>query len=272
MKKMLKATILLGALPLLTLGADQYDTNYRNNGNNRMNDTQSGRSAGSKDNYYQDKSYGGSNANSGANRNNNSGSDQRASYPEGYNQGRIAYGDSNSNDSRSNSDYNDRSNSNDSRSNSDTDNTNSSDQNSRNSSSQSGSSTGKIAYADNYSNDSRYDNNSNYDNRKGSYDDRSSSGRDNYSDSDIEKKIRDSIKSGWFEKGYDNVQARVNNGNVTLSGTVNTWDDKKSISKKVLDVKGVRDVNNQIQVTGRNSNRDNRNYSNSNNNNRNSSW
>ncbi|MBA3815548.1 MAG: BON domain-containing protein [Parachlamydiaceae bacterium] len=71
------------------------------------------------------------------------------------------------------------------------------------------------------------------------------------SDQDIDKKIHDLIDSGVFSKGYPNVTSRVNNGNVTLSGSVNSQDDKVKIEDGVRKIKGVRQLNNQITVVGK---------------------
>lgn len=70
----------------------------------------------------------------------------------------------------------------------------------------------------------------------------------NTSDQEIAKNIRDKISSGWFAKGFDQVNVQVNNGNVTLQGFVKTQDDKEKVEKEVRNVQGVKNVNNQIVV------------------------
>lgn len=74
------------------------------------------------------------------------------------------------------------------------------------------------------------------------------SNQGNYSDQDINKKIQDTVGSGWFSRGYQNVSFDVNNGNVTLRGTVDSMEDKRKIEDKVRKLDGVRQINNQILV------------------------
>lgn len=69
----------------------------------------------------------------------------------------------------------------------------------------------------------------------------------NVSDQELQKKVRDSLSS-WFSNDYKNVSADVNNGNVTLRGSVNTNDDRKKIEDKIRKIDGVRQINNQITV------------------------
>lgn len=85
-----------------------------------------------------------------------------------------------------------------------------------------------------------YDNN-NYGSQKGN-DVRSAS------DQEINTKIRDALGSGWFSKGYENVSYDVNNGNVTLRGSVDTIENKNKVEESVRKIDGVRQVNNQITV------------------------
>lgn len=68
------------------------------------------------------------------------------------------------------------------------------------------------------------------------------------SDAEINNKIRDALSSGIFSKGYENVRYQVNNGNVTLSGSVQTADDKNKVEEKVRNIDGVRSVNSNINV------------------------
>ncbi len=68
------------------------------------------------------------------------------------------------------------------------------------------------------------------------------------SDQELLSKVRDKISSGWFSKGYDQVDVKVNDGNVTLAGTVKTLEEKEKVEKEVRNIKGVRNVNSQISV------------------------
>ena len=59
--------------------------------------------------------------------------------------------------------------------------------------------------------------------------------------------IQDSLRSRFSDK-YNNVQVTVNNGNITLRGTVASEDDKADLEEKVRDMDGVRSVNNQVTI------------------------
>ena len=68
------------------------------------------------------------------------------------------------------------------------------------------------------------------------------------SDQEIKKKIQDTLSSGWFSKGFQNVSADVNNGNVNLSGSVDTMENRNKIEESVRKIDGVKQVNNQISI------------------------
>jgi osmotically-inducible protein OsmY len=72
------------------------------------------------------------------------------------------------------------------------------------------------------------------------------------SDQEINKKIQDTIGSGWFSKGFQNVSFDVNNGNVNLRGSVDTLENKNKIEDSVKKIDGVRQVNNQISIVKEN--------------------
>lgn len=74
------------------------------------------------------------------------------------------------------------------------------------------------------------------------------------SDQEVNKKIQDAIGSGWFSKGYQGVSFDVNNGNVTLRGTVDSQENRNKVEEAVRKIEGVRNVNNQITITRDNSN------------------
>jgi osmotically-inducible protein OsmY len=98
-------------------------------------------------------------------------------------------------------------------------------------------------------NDQNFQGNTQYDQqqpRQGQYDNRD---QQRNSDQEIHKKIQDTLSSGWFSKGFQNVMFDVNNGNVNLRGSVDTLDDKNKVESSVRDIDGVRQVNNQITVT-----------------------
>lgn len=64
----------------------------------------------------------------------------------------------------------------------------------------------------------------------------------------IAKKIRKVLRGGWFTKGYDGVTFDLDDGEVTLKGTVDSESDLNEVQKKVEKIDGVKQVNNQIQV------------------------
>lgn len=74
----------------------------------------------------------------------------------------------------------------------------------------------------------------------------------NVSDQELTKKINDKIGPGWFTKGYDQVNFQVNNGFVTLQGSVKTQEDKEKVEKIVRDIDGVKGVNSRIAVQDQN--------------------
>lgn len=84
---------------------------------------------------------------------------------------------------------------------------------------------------------------------------RDSKDNQNVSDQDIAKSVHDLLEAGIFSKGYPNVTFSVNHGDVTLSGAVDSQDDKTKIEDNVRKIKGVRQINNQITFAGKPANR-----------------
>lgn len=68
------------------------------------------------------------------------------------------------------------------------------------------------------------------------------------SDSDLKKAIQDKLAKGWFQKGYENVQVSVSNGNVMLSGFVDSDSDLKEVEKRVQKVDGIKKIANNIRI------------------------
>lgn len=66
-------------------------------------------------------------------------------------------------------------------------------------------------------------------------------------DQQLTSKIQDSIRSAFSNK-YNNVNVSVNNGNVTLTGTVASQDDKNNLEQKIRGMPGVQNVTNQVTV------------------------
>jgi osmotically-inducible protein OsmY len=67
-------------------------------------------------------------------------------------------------------------------------------------------------------------------------------------DRGINAKIRSKLKDGRQSKGFDSVTLKTSNGNVVVSGTVNSSDDLRKINDKVKGIDGVKSVNNQIEI------------------------
>lgn len=67
-------------------------------------------------------------------------------------------------------------------------------------------------------------------------------------DDQLSKNVRDALSPGMFTKGYEQVISSVKGGSVTLSGFVPTQKDKDAAEKAVRNVRGVRDVTNNIKA------------------------
>lgn len=67
-------------------------------------------------------------------------------------------------------------------------------------------------------------------------------------DEKISNKIKKKLKI-WLTRGYEGqVKFDVINGNVTLTGEVDSMRDKDDIEQKVREAEGVKTINNQISV------------------------
>lgn len=75
---------------------------------------------------------------------------------------------------------------------------------------------------------------------------------DNYSDQNINGKVDDIVGSGWFSKGFQNVSYDVNNGNVTIRGTVDSIENKNKIEDKIRKIDGVKSVTNDLKIAKEN--------------------
>jgi osmotically-inducible protein OsmY len=95
---------------------------------------------------------------------------------------------------------------------------------------------------DNQSYDS--DRQGNYSNSYGSLKD----GSQRSDDQEVIKKVGDTLSSGWFSKGFQDVSFEVYKGNVYLRGIVDTHENKNKIEDSIKKIEGVVLVNNQITV------------------------
>ncbi|MBN9377897.1 MAG: hypothetical protein BGO14_00240 [Chlamydiales bacterium 38-26] len=72
------------------------------------------------------------------------------------------------------------------------------------------------------------------------------------SDEDISQKIRWSIRDDkTLQPESKNAQVTVNNGNVSLSGSVMNEEDKAKISSLVREIQGVKSVSNNLNVSNK---------------------
>lgn len=79
------------------------------------------------------------------------------------------------------------------------------------------------------------------------------------SDEELAKKIKVALTTGSLgttgviaENQLGPVDVKVENGAVTLTGAVSSEGEKQSFEKRVANMKGVKSVNNQLTVGGRN--------------------
>lgn len=66
-------------------------------------------------------------------------------------------------------------------------------------------------------------------------------------DQQLTNNIQDSLRSS---NKYNHINATVNKGYVTLTGTVATPDDKMDLDKRVRNMEGVQGLDNQVMIQG----------------------
>lgn len=71
------------------------------------------------------------------------------------------------------------------------------------------------------------------------------------SDHELTKKIQDSLRGTAFSKGYKSVNVQVTNGVVSLTGNVDTEQERQDVKSKVQGINGVRSINDQLDVRNR---------------------
>lgn len=67
-------------------------------------------------------------------------------------------------------------------------------------------------------------------------------------DQEIKNEVLNTLRGGFFTTGYPNVRAEVHNGNVILTGTVDTENNIQDIETKVNKIEGVKNITNQIRL------------------------
>lgn len=68
------------------------------------------------------------------------------------------------------------------------------------------------------------------------------------SDQELQRAVNDAIKGNVFPKNFKNVNAQVFNGDVTLTGFVNTDDARRDLIERVRNINGVQNVNDRLVV------------------------
>lgn len=64
----------------------------------------------------------------------------------------------------------------------------------------------------------------------------------------INARIQEKLNGGWFSKGYPNISLNTSNGNVTVTGFVDSPDDIQKIDEEIKKIDGVKNVTNQASV------------------------
>lgn len=67
-------------------------------------------------------------------------------------------------------------------------------------------------------------------------------------DQQLTNDIQQALSKGSKARKYQNVYVSVSYSNVTLEGSVNTLDDKAQLTRDVLSVKGVKQIDNKVTV------------------------
>lgn len=75
-------------------------------------------------------------------------------------------------------------------------------------------------------------------------------------DSLVQHRVEDALKNNYLKKNYNDVNARVYNGTVTLSGTVESEEERQDVESRIRGVTGVNNVNDQLQITPKTSSND----------------
>lgn len=60
--------------------------------------------------------------------------------------------------------------------------------------------------------------------------------------------IENELKGGFFTKGFPQIQVKVQNGRVTLSGSVENDNEAKELRQRVEKIKGVKSIDDQVTI------------------------
>lgn len=67
-------------------------------------------------------------------------------------------------------------------------------------------------------------------------------------DNELSKKIQDELNGGMFGRSFKNVKFQLRSQGVTLTGWVESDNDLHTIMERVAKIKGLRRIDNQVQV------------------------
>lgn len=67
-------------------------------------------------------------------------------------------------------------------------------------------------------------------------------------DDQLNKKIRDKTSRGWLWNSYKEVILNTNNGNVTLTGAVDSVKDQQKLLKEIQKIDGVKGVQSRLTI------------------------
>ncbi|MBN9379065.1 MAG: hypothetical protein BGO14_11795 [Chlamydiales bacterium 38-26] len=67
-------------------------------------------------------------------------------------------------------------------------------------------------------------------------------------DSLIQHRVEEALKNNYLKKNYKFVNVRIYNGTATLSGSVESEEDRQDVENRVRGITGVTNINDQLQV------------------------
>jgi osmotically-inducible protein OsmY len=72
------------------------------------------------------------------------------------------------------------------------------------------------------------------------------------SDQDLQKAVDDTLRNNYVKKNFDNVMAKVSNGVVTITGTIENEKDRQEITQRLRKIKGISNIDDRLQIAGTN--------------------
>jgi osmotically-inducible protein OsmY len=68
------------------------------------------------------------------------------------------------------------------------------------------------------------------------------------SDLELLNKLLNALENNPWHKSYKNINIRVSNGNITITGTVGSEQDRKDVRSIIQKIRGVRNIDNQLEI------------------------